>query len=124
MKQIIFEDGTIFPITEYPGDIEPPILAKKILVDGINRDYLRITVQSTYAVVFTKFINNAKYRIREYDRESNYTDYDWSDYSIAEDIIDHRNGNITVYMRKPTQLELLEAENAALLFENLTGQTY
>lgn len=33
--------------------------------------------------------------------------YDNSDYSIAGDIIDHRNGTITVKMGKPTAQEIL-----------------
>lgn len=130
MNKIIFNDGAIFTSAPYPIETEPPILSKKMVVDGINRDYLRITIESTYTEVFEKFINNAKYSIRQFDIDTDgkeletYTDYDWSEYSIAGDIIDHRDGRITVYMRKPTQIELLETENAALLFENLTGQTY
>lgn len=49
-------------------------------------------------------------------------EYDNSDYSVAGDIIDHRNGTLSVKMGKPTQIEQLEEENAALLFENLTGE--
>lgn len=130
MNKIIFEDGTIFNSAPYPIESEPPIFAKKILVDGINRDYLRITVEATYTEVFEKFINNAKYSIRQFDIDTDgkeletYTDYDWSEYSIAGDIIDHRDGRVTVYMRKPTQIELLERENAALLYENITGQVF
>lgn len=130
MNQIIFEDGTIFTSISYPIEIEPPIITKKILVDGINRDYIRITVESTYTEVIEKFKNNIKYSIRQFDLDQEgkeletYTDFDWSEYSISDDIVDHRNGKITIYMRKPTQIELLETENAALLFENLTGQTY
>ena len=49
-------------------------------------------------------------------------EYDNSDYSVAGDIIDHRDGTLSVKMGKPTQIEQLEEENAALLFENLTGE--
>jgi len=130
MNKIIFSDGVEFLTVSYPIETEPPIITKQILFDGINRDYIRITVESTYAEVSVKFINNAIYSIRQFDIDSNcneletFTDYDWSEYSVTGDIIDHRDGRITVYMRKPTQIELLETENAALLFENLTGQTY
>ena len=54
-------------------------------------------------------------------------EYDNSEYSIAGDIIDHRNGKITVKMGKPTAEELLvilEQENAELLFNNLTGEDF
>lgn len=49
-------------------------------------------------------------------------EYDNSDFSVAGDITDHRNGTLSVKMGKPTDVEVLEEENAALLFENLTGE--
>lgn len=49
-------------------------------------------------------------------------EYDNSDFSVAGDITDHRDGTLSVKMGKPTQIEQLEEENAALLFENLTGE--
>lgn len=49
-------------------------------------------------------------------------EYDNSDFSVAGDIIDHRDGTLSVKMGKPTDVEVLEEENAALLFENLTGE--
>ena len=49
-------------------------------------------------------------------------EYNNSDYCIAGDIIDHRDGTLSVKMGKPTDVEVLEEENAALLFENLTGE--
>ena len=49
-------------------------------------------------------------------------EYDNSDYCVAGDITDHRDGTLSVKMGKPTQIEQLEEENAALLFENLTGE--
>jgi len=55
-------------------------------------------------------------------------EYDNSDYCIAGDLVDHRNGLITVYMGKKTDHELevsaLEEENAELLFNNLTGEDF
>lgn len=50
---------------------------------------------------------------------------DLSEYCIAGDITDKRDGTFTVVMGKKSDseiaIEALEAENAALLFENLTG---
>ena len=54
-------------------------------------------------------------------------EYDNSEYSIAGDIIDHRNGKVTIKMGKSTAEELLlvlEQENAELLFNNLTGEDF
>ena len=38
-----------------------------------------------------------------------------SAYSIAGDLVDTRDGNITLYMGKPTELELAQAVNNILI---------
>lgn len=123
MNQIVFSDGKIFDTAEYPVDLEPPILAKKISEDGVNREYLRITVSATYADVLTYFVDNATYSIRQFDIDDNgneletYQDFDWSEYSVARDVIDHRDGRITVYMTKPN-----EQEEALVALKILLGE--
>lgn len=112
MNQIIFKDGKMFTSVEYPIECEPCIFSKKILMDGINRDFLRITLLSTYDEIKDYFVDNAEYSIRQFDVDSQgnelqtYTDYDWSEYSVAGDIVDHRDGKITVYMSKPVEYEI------------------
>ena len=133
MNKIIFTNGSIFETATYPVETEPSIFAKKMIADGVNREYLRITITASYADVAAAFVDGAQYSIRQYDLAEDgteletYKDFDWSDYCIAGDIVDHRDGRVTVYMAKPTehelQLQALEAENAALLFENLTGES-
>lgn len=50
------------------------------------------------------------------DKEVEYTnDYPLSDFVVAGDIIDKRDGTFTVYMGKKTSSEILEEENAELL---------
>lgn len=123
MNQIVFSDGKIFDTAEYPIDLEPPILAKKISEDGVNREYLRITVSATYADVLAYFVDNATYSIRQFDIDDNgneletYQDFDWSEYSVARDVIDHRDGRITVYMAKPN-----EQEEALVALKILLGE--
>ena len=123
MNQIVFSDGKIFDTAEYPIDLEPPILAKKISEDGVNREYLRITVSATYADVLAYFVDNATYSIRQFDVDDNgneletYADFDWSEYSVARDVIDHRDGRITVYMAKPNEQEEALAALKILLGE-------
>ena len=123
MNQIVFSDGKIFDTAEYPIDLEPPILAKKISEDGANREYLRITVSATYADVLAYFVDNATYSIRQFDIDNNgneletYQDFDWSEYSVARDVIDHRDGRITVYMAKPNEQEEALAALKILLGE-------
>ena len=83
-----------------------------MLINGINRDYLRITINNTtYDKVKANFVNNATYAIRQFDLDESgnelttYTDFDWSEYSVAGEIVDHRDGRFTVYMAKPNNYE-------------------
>ena len=132
MNKIIFPDGNTFDVAPYPIDIEPSILDKRNVYKNEQREMLRITVSSTYADVAQYFVDDATFSIRQFDVDENgneletYTDYEKTDYVIAGDIIDHRDGRITVYMCKKTKHELeiesLEAENAELLFNVLTGE--
>lgn len=136
MNRIIFEDGTMFTSAEFPVESEPCIFDKKSVLTNVYREVLRITVASTYAEVAEKFVDGAKFSIRQReifinDQGEQYSqdvDYEKYDYIIAGDIIDHRDGRITVYMGKPTEHELevmaLENENAELLFTALTGEDF
>lgn len=111
MNKIVFSDGKMFDTAAYPVELEPPIIAKKIAENGANQDYLRITLSTTYADVLAYFVDNATYAIRQFDigesgeELETYTDFDWSEYSVAKDIVDHRDGRVTVYMAKPNEQE-------------------
>lgn len=111
MNKIVFSDGKMFDTAAYPVELEPPIIAKKIAENGANQDYLRITLSATYADVLAYFVDNATYAIRQFDigesgeELKTYTDFDWSEYSVAKDIVDHRDGRVTVYMAKPNEQE-------------------
>lgn len=111
MNKIVFSDGKMFDTAAYPVELEPPIIAKKIAENGANQDYLRITLSATYADVLAYFVDNATYAIRQFDigesgeELETYTDFDWSDYSDAGEIVDHRDGRVTVYMAKPNEQE-------------------
>lgn len=111
MNKIVFTDGTIFNTAAYPVETEPPILLKKMNNGASQKEYLRITVAATYAEVLAHFVDGAKYSIRQFDigesgeELETYTDFDWSDYSDAGEIVDHRDGRVTVYMAKPNEQE-------------------
>ena len=111
MNKIVFSDGKMFDTAAYPVELEPPIIAKKIAENGANQDYLRITLSATYADVLAYFVDNATYAIRQFDigesgeELKTYTDFDWSEYSVGKDIVDHRDGRVTVYMAKPNEQE-------------------
>lgn len=121
-KKILFEDGTIFDVAEYPIETEPSIFAKRAYLKGESREVIRVTVNADYNLVNEKFINNTNWAVRQFDVSSDgeildtYNDYDKSDYCVTGDIVDHRDGRITVYMGKKTEKEILqEAFDEAVL---------
>lgn len=83
-----------------------------------------VTHNSDYAVIEACFSDGAEYR-DEITVDGNTVSTDLSNYCVAGHITDNRDGTFTVIMGKKTEYELtieqLEADNAALLFENLTG---
>ena len=135
--------------TQYPASITGRIHDS----EWDDRSSKAITLEMTYEDAKRIFVDDIKWSIEQevehmedkhetviIDEETGETEdkvtqvpvtkleeYDNSEYSIAGDIIDHRNGKITVKMGKPTDKELLitlEQENAELLFSSLTGEDF
>lgn len=108
MNQIIINDK-IYNTAVNIEPSDPSILNDDITLNGINRSYLRITITAVYSDIIQDFVNGAKITIRQYILDENgqeteeYIDIPWYDYNIAGDIIDHRNGTVTVYMYKPNE---------------------
>ncbi|MGI5823983.1 MAG: hypothetical protein ACOX7J_00260 [Bacillota bacterium] len=106
MKQIKFSDETAFDCIS--------VFARK----AGQRSIIEIKLNSTYADVSAKFIDNAQYGIVETETvtaedgtESVVTNtYDKSEYCVAGNITDHRNGAITVIMGKKTEVEILQEQ--------------
>lgn len=125
--QIKFADGTVYDC------VAQPVSAKKTIRGGL-REVLEIRLSETYQNIRSCFVDNASFCILAYEeltnvsglpsREYGYVEYPKEGYVVAGDIIDYRDGTMCVIMGKKTQLELLEEENAALLFENLTGEAF
>lgn len=109
-------------------------------IDWDNRESKFIRVEMNYNEAVELFTNDMAWNIiqdieisKEVETpEGNYeikvvTEqecYDNSDYTLAGDIIDHRDGTITVKMGKPTAEELLAVMDLALLdatYSNLVG---
>ena len=98
--------------------------------DWNNRSSKAITVEMSYEEALSIFVDDVDWNIVEEFEETVekldengkivYTSiirtetYDNSEYSIAGDIINHRNGEITVKMGKPTAEELLAMIEEAL----------
>lgn len=115
-ERIVFADGTSFPCPEQPQAPVHPYPDRK-------REWRRITVIGEMGAVKAAFVDGAVYR-QEWDSQVTAEDgsqttetvtEDLSAYSVAGDLVDARDGNITVYMGKPTELELAQAVNNILI---------
>ena len=111
---------------KYPASITGRLNDK----DWDNRESKAIKVEMTYADAVALFVNDISWNIVQehevqkevMDEEGNATfetvmeseTYDNSDYCIAGDIVDHRDGFITIKMGKPTAEELLTILEEAL----------
>lgn len=74
--------------------------------DWDNRASKAITITMSYEDAVSLFVDDVQWYIVQ-ENDDNTERYDNSEYSIAGDITDHRNGTITVKMGKPTAEELL-----------------
>ena len=74
-----------------------------------GRESKEITLSMPYAEAAALFVNGASWSIvLDVERADGTTvqeNYDNSDFSIAGDLTDHRDGTVTVKMGKPTELE-------------------
>ncbi len=118
MKKIIVGEYE-FDEAVYPIEVEPSVFEKMRTLQGAARETVRATVSASYSAVAAAFVNGAKWRIVETILNEDGTDavaeYDKSAYSVAGDIVDHRDGRITVYMAKPTENEIIRAEIDTIL---------
>lgn len=110
MQQIKINGLTIDVVSVYGG--------KRDML-GAKRDSLAIKLHSDYETVVNTFVDGMAYSLVDIstDDEGNTStyEYDKSEYSMAGDIVDHRDGTITVHMGKPTELE----ETQLLLYESM-----
>ena len=101
-----------------------------------GRDTKTITLTMTHAEVASLLPDNTPWSIvqREMvdvlDEQGHPTgetkevvnEYDNSEYSLAGDITDHRDGTVSIKMGKPTESELSEATVTALVGQSITPQ--
>lgn len=104
---------------KYPASITGRLNDK----DWDNRASKAITIKAKYEEVLDIFVNDVKWfiieehndRVEKFDENGNtvfeevinVVSHDNSEYSIAGDIINHRDGTVTVKMGKPTAEEIL-----------------
>lgn len=76
---------------------------------GATRDSLEITLVSSYDYVVETFVDDLEYSLVQIETDEQgkevETEYDKSEYCISGDVIDHRDGTITVFMGVKTELE-------------------
>ncbi len=127
-SKIVFSNGTVFDTADYPVETEPPIFSRRFHVGGEQRDTVRVTVTAAYSDVLESFLSGATWAIRQFEINPDtgapteeYTDYDKSEYCVAGDIVNHRDGRITVYMGKKTEAEQLRDALDALIIDALEG---
>lgn len=108
--RIRFADGTVFTQPETPTLVVSPLRTA-------DRDWMRICVTATADAVKAAFVDNAQYAqvwdsvqedITEDGTQTPIVEAlsrDLSVYSVAGEVIDHRDGTVTVLMGKPTQTE-------------------
>lgn len=116
MKNIKFANGELIATKEVSA----------FLKNG--RSILKIVLETDYATARQLFVDGIVYAVSEIivdENEQEITnEYDKSEYCKVLEIADHCNGEITVTMGKKTANELLEEENAQLMFELLTGEEF
>lgn len=101
-----------------------------------GRDTKTITLTMTHAEVAALLPDNTPWSIVQRDTVPKYDEQgkptgetkevvnecDNSEYSLAGDITDHRDGTISIKMGKPTESELSEATVTALVGQSITPQ--
>lgn len=90
--------------TLYPATVSGRITDR----DWDNRESKSITLEMDYETAINLFVNSLAWSIveqNEVDGEIHETEYDNSEYNLAGDITDHRDGTITAKMGKLTPLE-------------------
>ena len=100
--------------TLYPATISGRVADK----DWDNRASKSITLEMDYATAAATFVDGVKWSIVQQNEVPTYaengeqtgtetreTEFDNSEYNLAGDITDHRDGRITVKMGKLTDLE-------------------
>ena len=99
--------------------------ASKLFVDGLAWSIVQQEEVPVYEVDENgKLVLDKSGAPIQTGTEIKETEWDNSEYSLAGDITDHRDGTITVKMGKPTQAEELEAKLANAVTEEELAAAY
>ena len=112
MQQIKIKDNLIDVISCYG--------AHRTML-GAKRNSIEITMTSDYETIVNTFTDGITYSLIETTENEDETiqthEYDKSSYCLAGDVVDHRDGTISIYMGMKTELEL-EKENTESAIQN------
>lgn len=125
--RIVFADGTTFQQPEQAKAVVSPLRS--------GREWRQIAVTGTVEAVKAAFTDGASYyqawdsleTVVDPETEETTTQTvehtrDLSEWSVAGEVVDHRDGTCTVLMGKPTETELLQAQLAAMPdYDTLAG---
>ena len=110
---------------------EGEIYERPYITRGIKRNCIEITIGKqdnvTYDTLVNTFSDGASIirRLKEKRIEKQLVsdqDYPLTDFVVAGDIIDKRDGTFVVYMGMKTETEILEEENAELMLTLVGGE--
>lgn len=118
--------------TEYPATVNGNLVDR----NWNGRDTKTIYLTMSYDAVAALLPDNTPWSIVQRDMvdvldeqgqptgetKEVVNEYDNSEYSIAGDITDHRNGTVSIKMGKPTESELSAATVTALVGQSITPQ--
>lgn len=120
-EQIIFGTGEIFTCPADPAVTFAPVGA---------REWRRITVTATVDAAKAAFVAGASFTRQweqtVYNTEGQVTGTEtltetMDAYCVAGDIVDHRDGTVTVFMGKKTEAEIYQETIDALVLAALEG---
>lgn len=103
MHRIVFSTGVSFTCPERAEAAVHPF--------PVGREWRRICVTATHEEAAASFVDGAVYS-HEWDSNGDTMIEDLSAFSVAGEIVDTRDGNVLVYMGKPTELDLTNADLA------------
>lgn len=118
--------------TEYPATVNGNLVDR----NWNGRDTKTIYLTMSYDAVAALLPDNTPWSIVQRDMvdvldeqgkptgetKEVVNEYDNSEYSLAGDITDHRDGTVSIKMGKPTESELSEATVTALVSQSITPQ--
>lgn len=116
MDRIVFSDGTVFVC---PRRAQAAI---HTMPTDDGRTWKKICVTASAQEVAEAFVSGVRYW-HEWDTEESVIRDDLSAYSVAGDVVDTRDGNITVYMGKPPMGEVAQGELTEILEGDAAGFT-